>query len=80
MLQDRRDGARVHDDAPEVPQRAKPALAGHAAGGFRDDAVHAPDHAHLVTHRVVRDVEIRLLEVSMALDAEEKVTRPVGLA
>src|SRR5688572_24679486 len=65
--------------AAEIAERPEPALALHATGGLTDDAEHAADPARLVAHRIVGDVEERLLREAATVEMEGVIGRPERL-
>jgi hypothetical protein len=67
-------------DATEIAQCRQPALADDATRGLTDDAENAADPARFVAHRIVRDVEVRLLDVAVTLDHEHQILRPERIA
>jgi hypothetical protein len=64
----------------EVPQQREPALANDALGRFGDDAVQAANGAGFVAHRIVGDVEVGVLDEAVALEREQQIPGPEGLA
>ena len=63
----------------QLLQQRHAALADHPLGRLGDDAVDALDLAGFASHRIVRDVEVGLLDEPVALQLEQQVLPPERL-
>ena len=64
------DARRLLGDPAEIAQQPQPALTDHPPGRLADDAEHAVHAPGLVAHGIVRNVEVGLLEIAVALEKE----------